>query len=292
MPRLTASTTRPILVTGATGKTGRRVVDRLRGGGFDVREASRSSATPLDWNQPATWRPALAGTSAAYIAFYPDVAMAGSAETIARFAAEAVGCGVERLVLLSGRGEEEAYRSEQVVRAAGADWTIVRASWFCQNFNENFMLEPLLSGVLELPVGDVLEPFVDADDIADVVAAALTRDGHAGQVYEVTGPRLLSFEEAVHEIARATGRPFAYREVDVDAYASALAEQELPADVIELMRYLFTNVLDGRNAVLADGVQRALGREPRDFAEFARRAAITGVWSANGLTEPVPAALT
>ena len=161
----------------------------------------------------------------------------------------------------------------------GAEWTVVRASWFMQNFSESFFLEPVLAGEVALPVGAVREPFVDVDDIADVAVAALTEDGHAGQVYELTGPRLLTFAEAVDEIGRASGQELRYVPISIDEYASAAAEQGEPADVVELMRYLFTEVLDGRNAYLADGVQRALGREPRDFADYARDAAATGVWN-------------
>ena len=125
------------------------------------------------------------------------------------------------------------------------------------------------------------EPFVDVDDIADVAVAALTEDGHAGQVYELTGPRLLTFAEAVDEIAAATGREVRFVPV-ADRTASRAAmrdEQVARGRGVGCSRYLFTEVLDGRNAALADGVQRALGREPRDFAEYARRAAATGVWN-------------
>ena len=195
------------------------------------------------------------------------------------FAELAVQSGVRRLVLLSGRGEEEAQKGEEVVQDAGADWTIVRASWFSQNFSENFLLQSVIDGELALPAGDVGEPFIDVDDIADVAVAALTEDGHTGRVYEVTGPRLLTFEEAGGEIARATGRQIRYVQISQEAFASALSEQSVPADFVGLVTYLFREVLDGRNAHLTDGVQRALGRPPRDFAEYARETATTGVWS-------------
>jgi uncharacterized protein YbjT (DUF2867 family) len=125
----------------------------------------------------------------------------------------------------------------------------------------------------------VAEPFVDAEDIADVAVAALTENGHAGQVYEVTGPRLLTFAEAVREIAEAAGREVQFVPVTMEQYASALAEHGIPEEVVSLLAYLFTEVLDGRNAHLTDGVRRALGREPRDFADYARDTAATGVWA-------------
>ncbi len=217
---------------------------------------------------------------AAYVSYYPDLAVPGAAAAVGAFAEQAVAAGVTRLVLLSGRGEEGAQRAEVALAGAGAEWTVVRASWFAQNFDEGYLLEPVIDGAVALPVGDVPEPFVDLDDIADVAVAALTEDGHAGRVYEVTGPRALTFAEAIEEIGRATGRGLRFERVPMEAYAVAMAEDGVPAEVIGLMRYLFTEVLDGRNVAPGDGVRRALGREPRDFRDYARRAAATGVWRA------------
>ena len=256
-------TTNTILVIGSTGKTGKRVATRLGHRGLDVRHGSRSSATPFDWDKPSTWAPALDGASAAYVTYSPDLAVPGSVEAITELVALAQAAGVERLVLLSGRGEEEAERAEDVVRTSGLEWTIVRATWFAQNFSEGNFADDVAAGLLALPVGGVLEPFVDADDIADVVVAALTEDRHVGQTYELTGPRLLTFADAVAEIAAATGRELGFESVSMDDYAVALAECQVPPDVIALLGHLFTTVLDGRNSAVADGVQRALGRGPR-----------------------------
>jgi uncharacterized protein YbjT (DUF2867 family) len=270
---------RPIVVLGASGKTGRRIVERLRARDIAVRPGSRSAQPPFDWSSPDTWRPALEGASAAYVSYFPDLAAPGAPEAVGALAGVALEAGVERLVLLSGRGEEEAQRSEDALMRSGAAWTVVRSSWFSQNFNEAHFREPLLAGELALPAGDVGEPFVDADDIADVAVAALTEEGHVGEVYEVTGPRLLTFAEAVAEIARASGRELAYARIGIDDFAAGLAEAGVPADEAALLRYLFTEVLDGRNAHVTDGVQRALGRPPRDFAAFARAAAASGAWT-------------
>jgi uncharacterized protein YbjT (DUF2867 family) len=268
------------LVLGGTGKTGRRVAERLERGGHSIRVGSRSNAPAFDWGDRATWAGALEGADAVYVSYYPDLAVPGAPEAVGEFTEQAVASGVRRLVLVSGRGEPEAQRSERVLAQAadGAEWTVVRASWFNQNFNEGYLLDPVLSGEIALPAGDVPEPWVDADDIADVAALALTEDGHSGEVYEVTGPRLLTFAEAVDEIARATGRELGYTRIDIDDLAAGLAEAQVPNEYIGLLRYLFGEVLDGRNANVTDGVQRALGREPRDFADFVRDAAATGVW--------------
>ena len=264
------------LVLGATGKTGRRVIDRLNDRGVPTRAGSRSASPRFDWDDRATWAPALDGTDAVYISYFPDLAAPGAADTVAAFAREAA---PRRLVLLSGRGEPEAQNAERALQASGADWTIVRCSWFNQNFSEGAFVEQVLAGEVALPAGPVPEPFVDAEDIADVAVAALTEDGHAGQLYELTGPRLLRFDEAIAEIAEATDRPIRYVPISTGEFTAGLAQHGVPADVVALLAFLFTEVLDGRNAHLTDGVQRALGREPRDFADYARRNADAGVWA-------------
>ncbi len=267
------------LVLGATGKTGRRIVDRLRARGADVRIGSRSASPSFDWDNEATWAPVLKNVDAVYISYYPDVAVPGATDKIRGLSKLAVASGVRRLVLLSGRGEKEAQECEKIVMAAGAEWTIVRCSWFMQNFSENYMLDDVLRGEVAMPAGDMPEPFIDTDDIADVAVAALTEAKHAGEVYELTGPRMLTFAEAVGEIAKATGRDIRYIPITHQEYEAAMKEAGIPADVIWLVNYLFTEVLDGRNANLTDGVQRALGRAPKDFADYARETAATGVWS-------------
>jgi uncharacterized protein YbjT (DUF2867 family) len=267
------------LVVGGTGKTGRRVARRLRTRGLPVRIGSRSGEPPFDWEDRATWAPALRDVGSAYLTYYPDVAFPGAAARIGSLAEQAVASGVRRLVLLSGRGEEGALLAEQALRDSGADWTIVRSSWFSQNFSEGFLLEQVRGGVVAMPAGDVAEPFIDAEDIADVVAAALTDDRHVGQLYEVTGPRLLTFAEAVAEIARACGREVRYLPVTAEQFLSALAEQGMPREDATVLTEVFSTVLDGRNAYLTDGVGRALGREPRDFTDYVRDAAAGGAWS-------------
>jgi len=269
-----------VLVLGGTGKTGRRVVERLTKRDVPVRVGSRSGTPPFDWENSPTWASVLQDVGAVYITYQPDLGAPGAAEAVSAFAELAVASGVRRAVLLSGRNGGEAQRSEQVFQDSGLEWTIVRAGWFDQNFSEGFLLGPVLGGEVALPVGDVPEPFIDADDIADVVVAVLTEEGHSGQVYELTGPRLLTFAEAVAEIAVASGRDVRFVQLSVEQYNSGLKAAQVPDTVVRLLNYLFTTVLDGRNAYLTDGVQRVLGRKPRDFAEYARATAATGVWTA------------
>lgn len=277
--KTTMTDTKPILILGGTGKTGRRLAARLTAQGIPVRVGSRSAAPRFDWDAPASWAPALEDVSAVYISYYPDIAVPGAAEVIDAFARLAVERGVRRLVLLSGRGEHEAQRAEEMLKASGADWTILRCAWFSQNFSEGFLIEPLLAGEVALPVGPVGEPFVDADDIADSAEAVLTQPGHIGQLYELTGPRLLSFTDAVAEIAKAAGRDIRFVRISHDEFTAAVASYELPPEIVWLLNELFTQVLDGRNESLTDGVQRVLGRAPKDFSAYATETAATGIWS-------------
>ncbi|WP_432498751.1 NmrA family NAD(P)-binding protein [Kineococcus gypseus] len=272
---------RPVLVLGGTGTSGRRVARRIAAAGCPVRIGSRRAGPAFDWSEPATWGPVLDGTRAAYLAFAPDLAVPGAPGAVAALAGLARERGLERLVLLSGRGEEQAQRAEEAVRAAGAPVpvTVVRASFFMQDFDEKFLVEDVRAGLVRLPVDELVrEPFVDVEDVADVAAAALLDERHAGATYEVTGPQLLSFPEALERISTATGRAVRYERVPAQQHAEELAAQGVPAEVVSLLRYLFTEVLDGRGQHLGDGVRRALGRPARPFEEYARRAAAGGAW--------------
>ena len=265
------------LVIGSTGKTGRRIVPKLRERGQAVREGSRQSNPPFDWADSSGWAHAVEGVSAVYVAFSPDLAAPTAPAAIERLTQLAREAGVERFVLLSGRGEHNAVRCEDIVRASGLPYTIVRASWFYQNFSEGQLLDAVRAGVVALPAGDVHEPFIDVSDIADVAVAALVDEGHTGRLYEVTGPRLLRFADAVAEMSQAAGRDIAYVPVSPSQFHAALAAEAGP-DVADLLTNLCEEVFDGRNAQMADGVQQALGRPPRDFSDFCREVAASGVW--------------
>jgi uncharacterized protein YbjT (DUF2867 family) len=267
------------LVLGGTGKTGRRVATQLPHG---VRIGSRAGEPPFDWTDDTTWGSALAGIESVYVSCYPDVSFPDAAPRVTAFARTAAEAGVTRLVLLSGRGEPDAEPAEQGVRDAGLEWTILRCSWFMQNFSEHFLHQPVLDGVIALPAGDVAEPFLDVDDLADVAVAALTRPGHGGRVYELTGTRLLTFTDVAAELSAATGRQVRYLSVTPDEYAAAAAEAGVPAEEIEPLTDLFVRVLDGHNAHLSGDVERVLGRPARDFADYARAAAAAGAWSTAG----------
>ncbi|CAB3772138.1 hypothetical protein LMG29542_06801 [Paraburkholderia humisilvae] len=271
---------RPILVTGATGKTGRRVVHRLTQLGMDVRSASRSSVPAFRWEDESSWAPTLSDVGAAYVVYCPEISAPTACRDIGRFARVALANDVRRLVLLSGRNEPRAQSADQALMQSGADWTIIRASWFAENFSEDFLLPHILAGEVALPVADVGEPFVSASDIADVAVAALTDERHIGRIYEVTGPRLLSFRQAATEIAVACRRSVSFTEISRPTFRERLAANSIPPEAVRFIDELFRDVLDGRSESLGTGIQEALGRAPTDFADYARETAKTGIWHA------------
>lgn len=267
-----------VVVTGASGRTGSRVARSAQAAGLTVRAASR--ARGFDWADRSTWADVLRGADAAYLVYPSDIGAPGAAEAVGALSREAVAAGVRRLVLLSSRGQDGALAAEEALRASGADWTVVRAAWFSQNFSEGPLVEELrLSGELVFPAGEVREPFVDVRDIGDVVAAVLASgDTRAGETITVSGPRLLTFGEAVAEIARATGRELTYRAVSAKEYGERLAGFGVPKEEVGALVEAFEQLLDGRNAYLSDGIRQVLDREPRDFADFAREAAAAETW--------------
>lgn len=269
------------LILGGNGKTGRRVAEKLRDQGCtSIRIGSRKGEPAFDWENPSGWPAVIEGMEAVYISFQPDLAIPSALSAIQHFVRLATNSGVKKMVLLSGRGETEARRCEQLVMETAPGWTIVRASWFFQNFSEGMFLEPVLAGQVALPRADTPEPFVDVEDIADVVVQALLDDKHNGQVYELTGPRLLTFRELVKEISLAKGRSIQFQSLTVEAYLDELRAFQLTEEELWLVNYLFTEVLDGRNASVSSDIEKILGRRATDFTEFASRMAATGIWNA------------
>lgn len=262
------SENKEILVVGSTGKTGRRVVERLKNKGIKVREGSRNAALPFDWEQPDTWEDCLSGVKSVYLTFFPDLAVPTAPAAIVAFCRLAKNTDVEQITLLSGRGEAAAEACEKILQASGVDWTIIRSSWFAQNFSEGFFRDYVMAGTLAFPVNSVKEPFVDIDDIAEIAVASLTESGHAGELYEVTGPELLSFADLADKFTHHLSRPVQFVEISMKEFEETLKEVGVPNDAIEMLNYLFVEVLDGRNQYLTDGVEKALGRKAGSFDRF------------------------
>lgn len=269
-----------ILVIGGKGKTGRKVSERLTKLGYEVRLGSRSENPSFDWQDAATWPAALAGMDKVYITFQPDLAVPGASEAIEGLTKAALKSGTKKLVLLSGKGEREAELCEDALIRSGIRYTIVRASWFNQNFSESFFLDPIITGDVSLPQADAQVPYVDTDDIAEVVVATLLDDRHDEQIYELTGPRRLTFEDVLKEISKATGRNIKFTPISLPEYAKMMEEQNIPADYIWLINYLFAEVLGNeKNSVVTNDIEKVLGRKAKDFSEYVRETAPTGVWN-------------
>jgi uncharacterized protein YbjT (DUF2867 family) len=269
-----------ILILGGNGKTGRRVAQLLNSvNGVEVRLGSRSENPSFDWERPETWLEAIKGIDTAYITFQPDLAIPTAPETIRQFTELAAQNGIQKMVLLSGRGEKEAQVCEEIVKSTAKKWTIVRASWFNQNFSESIFLEPILSGFVALPKANIPEPFTDADDIAAVVAEALLNEKHNGKTYELTGPRLLNFEQAIAEIAEITGRKIVFQSLSLEQYIDMLRQYQVTEDVIWLVNYLFSEVLDGRNSTVTNDIEKVLGRKATDFTDYVLKTVQTGIWN-------------
>lgn len=272
----------PTLVLGATGKTGRRVAARLRLHGLPVRTASRSSPTPFDWSDAASWDGALQGIAAAYVVAPPTPG------PLHEFVARAEVAGVRRLVLLSGRGADtwgdsafglEMRDAEDAVSGSALEWTILRPNNFGQNFDEALFHAPLVDGLLAVPAGEVPEPFIDIEDVADVATAVLTEPGrHAEQIYELTGPRAITFGEAVELISRASGLPISYKQISPAEYTAVLVEAGASEDDAHHAAEMFVLMERGLFATTTDGVAAVLGRAPRSFEDYVVRAAAAGAW--------------
>lgn len=268
-----------IAVIGAQGKTGVRVLNKLEEAGYSTRGLSRSSEIPFDWTRRETWDQALEGIHSVYVTYFPDLAIPQAEADIRTFVDLAKEKDIKHVVLLSGRGEEGAQRAEMVVKDSGLTWNIVRASWFMQNFSESFMLDGIQSGELVLPEAKGREPFIDVDDIADVVVAALTRIDLNNQLLEVTGPEMLTFTGCIEAISETTKQAIGYTGIPVDAYLEGAKAQGLPVDMAWLINELFVNVLDGRNEWTTDTVEKVLGRPAGRFQDYVERTSKSGVWT-------------
>ena len=268
------------LIIGGTGKTGRKVVESLRLLNQDVRIGSRSAAIPFDWQDPETYGPALEGIDRVYITFQPDLAVPGAFEAVSALVEKAKEKGVSKLVLLSGKGEAEAERCEGVVIQSGIDYTLVRANWFSQNFSENFLLEPVLQGVVALPMGDSKVPYVDTGDIADVVVECLLHPEHNGKVYQLTGTETFTFPQVCELISQETGRDIRFVPVSLQEYVEVMKTMDLPEIYVWLIEYLFSHVLTSpHNEEITQDIKNVLKREPRSFRNYVKETAASGVWN-------------
>lgn len=269
-----------ILIIGGTGKTGRRVAKNLTQSGHNVRVVGRKTTPAFDWEDPETYATALKDMDRAYIVYYPDLAVPGARDSITRLAEKALEAGLEKVVLLSGKGETEAEACEDIVANSGLNYTLVRASWFNQNFSEGAFLEFVLNGVVALPMPEAEIPFVDAEDIADVVSKVIVDDAYNGQTITVTGPQKRTFKEAVDIMGEAIDSPIQFVPISIDEFKEGMRKAGLPDSYVWLFGYLFKEVLGNpENQEVSDDVAKVLGRPAKDFETYAKQTAATGVWN-------------
>ena len=268
-----------ILVLGSTGKTGSRIAQRLQDLNYSVRHGSRSATPPFDWTKQSTWKSCLEGIDSVYISYATDLGINNTANTIKSFVDAAKEQNIKRIVMLTGRGEEEAVRCEEIVQNSGIRWTIVRSSWFNQNFSETSFAEMVKTGQITLPAKNAQEPFIDVEDLAEVIVKILTQPGHSNQTYELTGPRLISFSDIAQELSKATGKKIQYIDIPHQAFVNEIAASGAPHEIVNLMDYLFSKLLDGRNAYLTQDLEQLLERKPKDFSDFSKQVAATGTWN-------------
>jgi uncharacterized protein YbjT (DUF2867 family) len=281
--------TQTVLVLGATGKSGRRLVPRLAARGVSVRAASRRPGPDrvlFDWDRPETHRAALAGADAVYL--IPADGVEDTTHQVGPFLQTAASCGVRRVVVVSSLlvefpntpPDSGRHRLEEQVRESELEWTVLRPSFIDQNFSEGFLLPGILAaGLIASAAGDGKVAAADADDIAAVAAAALTEPGHAGATYVVTGPEALTFEEVAATISAAAGRPVRHQPITPGELTAILSQAGVPADYAAGIVASQVAIAEGHGAVVADAVRDVGGKQPVHFAAYAAAAAAAGVWA-------------
>jgi uncharacterized protein YbjT (DUF2867 family) len=282
-----------VLVTGATGKVGRRLIPLLARRKVTVRAASRSPLTKragiepvrFDWADERTYAAAREGVEAMFLVAGP-IPRPEHADQIRSLLAGASDAGVQRLVLLSTYGVDQAppenplRRIELAAESSGVPTTIIRPAAFMQTFSEGLRWrEALVEGIRErdeiaAPGGSGVVSYVSTEDIAAVAATALTESGHEGKSYAPMGPEPLTLTAVAEHISWAAGRPISYVETDRTPIRDALLAAGAPPETAEHNSQLYVHAYSsGALGVLNDDVLDVTGRPPVSFAEFAVGAA-------------------
>jgi uncharacterized protein YbjT (DUF2867 family) len=270
-----------VLVLGGTGKTARRLVPLLRERGVRARPASRhpqgDGAVRFDWDDRATWDPALEGADRVYLV--PPALDPAPDRQMIPFLERAAAAGVRRAVLLSALGVEQGPEVGQravelALPGSIPDSVILRPTWFMENLSEGLFAPPIVAAdTIALPGGEAPYALVAAGDIAAVAAAALTEDGHAGAAYPITGPEALTHAEVAEQVGAARGRPVRYVDADPDDFRAQLEAGGVHPGYVALLTRLFEAGRAGAASAVHGTVERVTGRPATSFAEFAKEAA-------------------
>jgi uncharacterized protein YbjT (DUF2867 family) len=267
-----------IFVANANGKVGQDLIAALQAGGHAVRIGARDVAraraafpgipvVAFDYDDVAAGTAALDGGTAVFTA--APSWLVPHAELALLEAAKAR--GVRRIVKLSYLGaelhEEGGHRiTEKAIEASGLEWTVLRPTFFNQNFS-TMHLASIRDGAFYEAAGDGASAFIDTRDIAAVAVKALTEASHHGQAYALTGPEALTRHEAAAKLSAALGRPVRYVPIDDAALRQALVG--VPQSQVELLSGLFAAVRAGHTAGITDTVRTLLGRDPTSFDRYA-----------------------
>jgi len=269
------SLTKNVLIIGGKGKNGRRVAEKLKSHKFNPIVTTRTinahveNERYFDWNDSSTFGPALKNIEIVYIV-HPDTSMLGAEQQIEGLITEMMNQSVSKAVLLSGRGQASVEKCEKILMQSQLDWTVIRSAWFNQNFSEGHFLHGIRSGEVTFMADTVKEPFVDLEDLSDVVVECLIDAVHNGKIYEVTGPELLTFAEAVNVIGVKLKRNIQYQYLNQEAYRQYLKNAGLDEFIAAHMTQAFSEILDGRNENIGKGVTHVLGRDPIKFTDFVK----------------------
>ena len=278
-----------ILVTGASGNTGRALVERLASSGTLVRALVRQAAkgaglaampnvevVVADFTIPSSLTAALEGITKAYLLTAAHPTQVELHSTFVRAARRA---GVKQIVRHSVRGAHEASpvkicrwhaASERELEASGIAWTHVQPVYNMQNLLRlagSFRQ----TGVLAAPMNDAAIAMVDAHDVADVAAVALTCDGHHGKTYVVTGPEPLGFADVAAQLSSASGRPVRYVDAPPSQTRSALLNLGMPQWYVDDLLGFYAFYGSGAGSAVSDAARRLTGHPGRRLRDFIAR---------------------
>ncbi|HEY2834249.1 MAG TPA: NAD(P)H-binding protein [Sporichthyaceae bacterium] len=276
------------LVIGGTGKTGKRVAAQLSAQGATARVGTRTPGAPggreipvsFEWDDTAGYKAALDGVDGVFMV--PPTFRVDYVPLVEAFLAAAKSVNGPRVVFLSARGavigDHIPMRgAEQMLIDSGLEYTILRPSWFNQNFSEYFLLDAVRdNNMIPVPTGEGRTPFVDLDDVAAVAVAALTLTGHAGKNYDVTGPDSLSFGDTARILSDILDRDIAFIDLAPDAWKAAAIGAGMPADYAQLATELLGLVRSGGEDLVSGDVEEVLGRRPKSFPHWAT--SVAKVW--------------
>ena len=272
-----------IVLTGATGTIGRATARALQAAGVPFRAASRTplkaqalgtAAVELDWDRPATLDPAFAGAETLFlltpVTEYQDVYVEAAVAAAKR-------AGIRRIVRLSVIGAEKpgmamnrVHRAgERAIEASGIAWTMLRPNSLAQNFVNYYGVDPHKNGPVYLPHGQGGASWVDARDVGEVAARALTETGHEGKAYLLTGGEAVSTAQAIALLGEALGRQYEYVDVPEQAAQEAMRTHGAPPWIVTALAELNAEIKQGRSNDVSPEVARLLGRPPRTFRSYA-----------------------